>query len=213
MGVRVLLAGGLLFVGILAAASYGITAQNRLLLILLGGLLGWMLPFIIVRRKVKARQGEIQRALPDALDMMVVCVEAGMGLNQALVRVGEEMDRVSRNLSEEFSLVSLEIRAGTPRDEALRHLGDRTGVADMRSFVSMLVQTDRFGTSIGEALRIHADESRTKRRQRAEELAAKLAVKLLIPIVLFIFPAIFIVILGPASFRMAELFGSMGGGP
>lgn len=213
MGIRVLLAGGLLFLGILAAASFGVTAQNRLLLILFGGLLGWMLPFIIVRRKVKARQGEIQRALPDALDMMVVCVEAGMGLNQALVRVGEEMDRVSRALAEEFALVSLEIRAGTPRDEALRHLGDRTGLSDMRSFVSMLVQTDRFGTSIGQALRIHADESRTKRRQRAEEEAAKLSVKLLIPIILFIFPSIFIVILGPASFRLGDLFGAMGAGP
>lgn len=213
MGVRILLAGALLVVGIVAAASIGATPQNRLLFILFGGLLGWMLPFIVVRRQVKGRQTEIQRSLPDALDMMVVCVEAGMGLNQALVRVGEEMDRVCRSLSEEFALVNLEIRAGTPRDEALKHLGERTGVQDMRSFVSMLVQTDRFGTSIGTALRVHADESRTKRRQRAEEEAAKLSVKLLIPIVLFVFPSIFIVILGPASFRLAEMFGAMGATP
>lgn len=213
MALRVLLAGAFFLVGVVAAASLGMTPQNRLLLIVFGGLLGWMLPFILVRRKARIRQDEIQRTLPDALDMMVVCVEAGMGLNQALVRVGEEMDRISRSLAEEFALVSLEIRAGTPREEALRHLGDRTGVADMRAFVSMLIQTDRFGTSIGQALRIHADETRTKRRQRAEEAAAKLAVKLLIPIVLFVFPSIFIVILGPASFRIAQMFGTMGGGP
>jgi tight adherence protein C len=159
---------------------------------------------------MRRRQTELTRALPDALDLMVVCVEAGLGLNQALVRVGEEIDRVSRILSEEFVLVSLEIRAGAPREEALRHLGERTGLSEFRAFVSMLIQTDRFGTSIAQALRIHADESRTKRRQRAEEEAAKLAVKLLIPIVLFIFPSIFIVILGPALFRLGDLFGAMG---
>jgi tight adherence protein C len=121
------------------------------------------------------------------------------------------MDRVSAALSAELVLVSLEIRAGTPRDEALRHLADRTGLGEMRAFVSMLIQTDRFGTSVAKALRIHADESRTKRRQRAEEQAAKLAVKMLIPIVLFIFPSIFIVILGPAVVRIGDLLGVMGG--
>jgi tight adherence protein C len=213
MGTRIFLAGVFLMAGIFAAAMFGISPQNRLLMVLGGLLLGWMIPFIVVRRKRRTRQDELQRALPDALDMMVVCVEAGMGLNQALVRVGEEMDRVSPALAEEITLVSLEIRAGTPRDEALRHLGERTGLQDIRAFVSMLIQTDRFGTSIGSALRIHADESRTMRRQRAEEAAAKLAVKLLIPIVFLVFPSMFIVILGPAAFRVADLFGAMGGGP
>ena len=152
-------------------------------------ILGWMIPFLFLKKKIRARQDELQRALPDALDLMVVCVEAGLGLNQALVRVGEEMDRVSRTLAEELTLVSLEIRAGTPREEALANLGKRSGVSDIRAFTSMLIQTDRFGTSIADALRIHADELRTKRRQRAEEEAAKLTVKMLIPIVMFIFLA------------------------
>jgi tight adherence protein C len=212
-GTRIFLAGIFFVVGVLAATFFGVSPQNRMFMVLGGLLLGWMIPFIVLRRKVRIRQEELQRSLPDALDMMVVCVEAGMGLNQALVRVGEEMDRVSPALAEEFTLVSLEIRAGTPRDEALRHLGERTGLADIRAFVSMLIQTDRFGTAIGSALRIHADESRTVRRQRAEEAAAKLAVKLLIPIVFLIFPSMFIVILGPAVFRMADLFGAVGSGP
>lgn len=213
MGTRLLAAAAFFAVGLFGAAFLDADAGNRLLLALGSTLAGWMLPFMFVRRKARRRQDEFQRALPDALDLMVVCVEAGLGLNQALVRVGEEMDRVSRVLGEEFTLVSLEIRAGTPREEALRHLGDRTGLPDVRSFVSMLIQTDRFGTSIGKALRIHADELRTKRRQRAEEAAAKLTVKLLVPIVLFIFPSIFIVILGPAVFRLQDLFGAMGVGP
>jgi tight adherence protein C len=213
MGTRVGLATIFLLVGVIAATFFGVTPQNRLMMVAAGMLFGWMLPFMVVKRKMRRRQDELQRALPDALDLMVVCVEAGLGLNQALVRVGEEIDRVSRALSEELVLVSLEIRAGTPRDDALRHLGDRTGLAEIRSFVSMLIQTDRFGTSIAQALRIHADESRTRRRQLAEEAAAKLAVKLLIPIVLFIFPSLFIVILGPAIFRIGDLFGVMGGTP
>jgi len=213
MGTRVALAVIFLMVGIIAAAVFGVSPQNRMLMVAAGVLFGWMVPFMAVKRKMRRRQDELQRALPDALDLMVVCVEAGLGLNQALVRVGEEIDRVSRALSEEFVLVSLEIRAGTPRDDALRHLGERTGLSEIRSFVSMLIQTDRFGTSIAHALRIHADESRTKRRQHAEEAAAKLAVKLLIPIVLFIFPSLFIVILGPAIFRIGDLFGVMGAVP
>ena len=210
MGIRVLAAATGFALGIPAAALFGADARHRMLLTVGFALAGWMLPFLAIKRQARRRQAELQRALPDALDLMVVCVEAGLGLNQALVRVGEEMDRVSRVLGEEFTLVSLEIRAGTPREEALRHLGDRTGLPDVRAFVSMLVQTDRFGTSIAKALRIHADELRTKRRQRAEEAAAKLTVKLLIPIVLFIFPSIFIVILGPAVFRLTALFGAMG---
>jgi tight adherence protein C len=213
MGTRVALALIFLVIGVAAAAIFGVSPQNRMLMVAAGVLFGWMMPFMAVKRRMRNRQDELQRALPDALDLMVVCVEAGLGLNQALVRVGEEIDRVSRSLSEEFVLVSLEIRAGTPRDEALRHLGERTGLSEVRSFVSMLIQTDRFGTSIAQALRIHADESRTRRRQLAEEAAAKLAVKLLIPIVLFIFPSLFIVILGPAIFRIGDLFGVMGAVP
>ena len=210
-GARVTLAGIGLAGGMVLAAFFGASPTHRFLVMAFGALLGWMIPFVFVRRRVRRRQEEIRRSLPDALDLMVVCVEAGLGLNQAMVRVGEEMERVSPETSEEFMLVSLEMRAGTPREEALRNLGERTGIPDVRSFVAMLIQTDRFGTSIADALRIHADELRTKRRQRAEENAAKLTVKLLIPIVLLIFPSIFIVILGPALFMIRDAFTGMGG--
>lgn len=207
MGSRVVLAGLFALTAALVLTFVSVTPQQRLLALVGSAVLGWMLPFLYLKKKVQARQDELQRSLPDALDLMVVCVEAGLGLNQALVRVGEEMDRVSTTLAEELTLVSLEIRAGTPREDALANLGKRTGVSDIRAFTSMLIQTDRFGTSIADALRVHADELRTKRRQRAEEEAAKLTVKMLIPIVMFIFPAIFLVILGPAVFHVSEFFG------
>ncbi len=165
---------------------------------------GWVGPTFYVRARRKKRQKEIVKALPDALDLMVVCVEAGLGLNQAIVRVSEEIDHVSQLMSEQLSLVNLEIRAGTPRDEALRNLAVRTGVPDVQSLVAMLIQTDRFGTSIAQALRVHADTMRTKRRQRAEEAAAKTTIKLVFPLVLFIFPTMFVVILAPALIRIVR---------
>jgi tight adherence protein C len=173
----------------------------------IGGLLGWLLPYFYVNWKVRTRQDSIRLALPDSLDLMVVCVEAGLALNQAIVRVAEEIDRVSPEMSEELTVVNLEIRAGTPRDEALRHFSERTGVEDVKAFVSMLIQTDRFGTSIADSLRVHADTLRTKRRQRAEEAAAKLTVKLLFPLILFVFPAFFVVLLGPSIFLFRDFFG------
>jgi len=212
VGARLVLAGGFFVGSVLAAGLVEITAQQRLLLVAGATLLGWMIPYLLVKRKVRGRQDELQRAMPDALDLMVVCVEAGLGLNQALVRVSEEMERVSRTLAEELTLVGLEIRAGTPREDALRNLGLRTGVPDIRAFTAMLIQTDRFGTSIADALRIHADELRTKRRQRAEEAAAKLTVKMLIPIIVFIFPSIFLVIIGPAVFHVGAMFDVFGTG-
>ena len=163
-----------------------------------GAALGWVGPAVQVGRRARSRQKEIQRTLPDALDLMIVCVEAGLALNQALVRVATEIRHVSRLTNEELSLVNYEIRAGVPRDEALRNLADRTGVTDVRSLVAMLIQTDRFGTSIAQALRVHSDTLRTKRRQRAEEAAAKTTIKLVFPLALCIFPALFVVILGPA---------------
>jgi len=169
--------------------------------------LGWMAPRLYVGRRAGARQKEIQRALPDALDLLVVCVEAGLALNQALVRVSNEIRHVSRLTSEELIVVNLEIRAGVPRDEALRGLGERTGVPDVRSLVAMLIQTDRFGTSIAQALRVHSDTLRTKRRQRAEEAAAKTTIKLIFPLVLFVLPALFVVILGPALINIYRTLG------
>ena len=175
-----------------------------------GALMGYVAPTFIIRSRIARRQKQMQKALPDALDLLVVCVEAGLGLNQAMVRVAEEIERVSSVLSEQIGLVNLEIRAGTPRDEAFRNLGHRTGVQDIKSLMAMLIQTDRFGTSIAQALRTHADTMRTKRRQRAEEAAAKTTIKLVFPLVLFIFPALFVIILGPALIQIFEALGQFG---
>ncbi len=168
---------------------------------------GAFMPSFMLSRHITKRKGRITRALPDALDLMVVCVEAGLGLNAALHRVGREMELVEPNLSGELAVTNREIRAGKPRDEALRNLGDRTGVDDVKSLVAMLVQTDRFGTSIADSLRVFADSMRTKRRQRAEEMVAKATIKLIFPLLLFIFPALLIVLMGPALIKIYDLFG------
>jgi len=170
--------------------------------------IGYVLPSFYVGGRAKRRMAEIRLALPDALDSLVVCVEAGLGLNAALVRVSEEIRHISVLLSAELAMVNLEIRAGTPREEAMHNLADRTGVDDVRSLVAMLVQTERFGTSIAQALRVHSDTLRTKRRQRAEEAAAKTAIKMLFPLIFFIFPAMFTVLLGPAFMQIADAFMS-----
>jgi tight adherence protein C len=200
VALALLLGGGAFVLGALGGVGMGS------LMVLSGGagLFGWALVGYMMKRKIRSRQKEIQKALADALDLLVVCVEAGLGLNQALVRVSEEMEHVSTIMSEELMLTNFEIRAGTPRDEALRGLGERTGVSDLKSLTAMLIQTDRFGTSIGTALRVHSDTLRTKRRQRAEEAAAKTTIKLVFPLVLFIFPAMFVVILGPAILHITE---------
>ncbi len=199
-----------LVVGAIVIISMVPALQGRHLLIWVGagGLVFWMLPAGVLRRKIRLRQKEIQIALPDALDMLVICVEAGLGLNQALVRVSEEVETMSAILSEELQIVNLEMRAGTPREDALRNLGERTDVPDLRALATMLIQTDRFGTSIAQALRVHSDTLRTKRRQRAEEAAAKTTIKMVPPLVFFIFPAIFVVVLGPA---MLHLMNELGG--
>ena len=184
------------------AAGWGIVVASLMTVWGIG--FGYVAPTFHVAMRRTKRMKEMQKALPDALDMLVVCVEAGLGLNQAIVRVSEEIERISRNLSEQLSLVNLEIRAGTAREEALRNLGERTGLDDIKSLVAMLIQTDRFGTSIATALRVQADTLRTKRRQRAEEAAAKTTIKLVFPLVLFIFPAMFVVILGPALIQIME---------
>lgn len=196
------LAGGVLF----AAPLLGLSVPQTVALVTLGALLGWKLPFTYLRRRIKRRQNAMRKGLPDALDLLVVCVEAGMGLNQALLRVGEELDGIFPELGDELTFVSLEIGAGTPRVEALRNLARRTGLSEVSSLVSLLVQTDRFGTSIADALRVHSEDLRTKRIQRAEEAGAKTTIKMLIPLVLFVFPAIFVVILGPSVFHLMTLF-------
>ena len=143
---------------------------------------------------MRDRKDALQRAIPDALDLMVVCVEAGLGLDQAIARVGEEVERAHPALSDELNLLAMELRTGVSRQEALRNFAHRTDMEEARNLVALLVQTDRFGTSIGQALRVHADSMRTTRRLKAEELAAKLPVKLLFPLIFFIFPSMFIVL-------------------
>ncbi|MGE5359415.1 MAG: type II secretion system F family protein [Bacteroidales bacterium] len=164
--------------------------------------LGWVLPGIVLARLARRRQHRIQLALPDALDLLVVSVEAGLGLDQAMQRVSDELDFAHPELSQELRLVNLELRAGKARVEALRNLADRTGVEDVSSLVAMLIQTDRFGTSIAKSLRVHSETVRTKRRQRAEEAAAKTGVKMVFPLVFCIFPAIWVVTIGPAAIKM-----------
>jgi tight adherence protein C len=166
---------------------------------------GYYAPALWLRRAIAARKDALQRAIPDALDLMVVCVEAGLGLDQAIGRVGEEVKRAHSELGDELNMLTLELRAGVARQEALRNLAHRTDLEELRNLVALLVQTDRFGTSIGQALRVHADAMRTTRRLKAEELAAKLPVKLLLPLVFFIFPTIIIVTVGPAIIRMVTV--------
>jgi tight adherence protein C len=171
---------------------------NPVLIILLPILFGALLPDMWVSRMIQSRKDKLQMALPDALDLAVVCVEAGLGLDQSLVRIGQELAPVYPELSDELQLYSLEVNAGKKRAEALRNLGQRTDVDDIKAFVAVLIQTDRFGTSVAQSLRIFAETMRTKRRQRAEERAAKMNIKMIPPLVFFVFPAIFIVVMGPA---------------
>jgi tight adherence protein C len=181
--------------------------QTGLLVTLVLGIAGWIGPSFYVDKRIRRRQKEIQLALADTLDLLVTCVEAGLGMNQAMLRVSEEIRHLSPEMSRELAMVNLEIRAGRPREDALRNLGERTGLEDLQSLTSMLIQADRLGTSVAQALRIQSETLRTKRRQRAEEEAAKTVVKILFPLVFFIFPALFVVILGPAAISIMELFG------
>ena len=168
--------------------------------------LGLYLPDIWLRFRKAKRKDKILAGLPDALDLLVVCVEAGMGLDAAIQRVAEEIFLSNPLLSDELKLLNLELRAGKARKDALRNLALRTGLEEMNSLVTLLVQTDKFGTSIAQALRVYSDNFRTQRFQKAEEIAAKLPVKLMVPMILFIFPALFVAILGAAGIRVYETF-------
>ena len=165
----------------------------------------YVLPAMVLARLAKRRQHRIRLGLPDTLDLLVVSVEAGLGLDQALQRVGDELAFAHPDLCDELRLVNLEMRAGTARVEALHNLAKRTGIDDVSSLVTMLVQTDKFGTSVAQALRVHYDTMRTKRRQRAEEAAAKTGAKMVFPLVICIFPAIWVVTLGPAVIKFVQI--------
>ena len=177
---------------------------NVLTVSLVLGVLGFYLPTFYIWMRQSQRHAEILSALPDALDLMVVCVEAGLGLGAALQRVGQEIRLASPQLSDELALVNQEMQTGVSRMDALRNLAERTGVDDIFSLVAMLIQTDRLGTSIAMSLRAHADSMRTRRRQRAEQMARKASIKLAFPLVLLIFPALLVVILGPAGIQILK---------
>ena len=205
-GMRVLFA-------VMAALAVLLIAGNDSPLLLIGmPAFGYFIPRFLLKRALKERQRRIRLALPDALDLTVICVEAGLPLDQAMNRVGEDLSYAHPDLSAEFHMFTLETRAGKPRAEALRNLAARTGVDDMRALVATLVQTDRFGTSVAQALRVHSESLRTERRQRAEEQAAKTTVKMIIPLVCFVLPSLIFVTVGPAVIQLMRLLLPMSGG-
>ncbi len=179
--------------------------------LVLSALLGYYLPDIVTYQQKKARQLLFTEGFPDAMDMMVVCVEAGLGIDAAIVRVADEIGISHPELAREFHMVSLQLRAGKTREQALRALGERTGVAQVQSLAALLIQAEHFGTSVARALREHAEEMRNIRMQTAKETAAKLPVKLIFPLMFFIFPSLFLIILAPAAIRIYQGF-IIGGG-
>lgn len=181
----------------------------QFVVIISAGVAGYFGPGLILERMVAARQERIRYSLPDALDLMVVCVEAGLGLDQAIQNVSQELHLTHKDISEEFGLVTLEMRAGKRRSEALRNLADRTGESDLRKLVAVLIQTDRFGTSMAESLRTHSDFMRIERKQQAEERANKVGVKLVFPIFFCIMPAMFLVSGGPALIQIFKYLGPL----
>jgi tight adherence protein C len=206
-GTKFLLAfslSGCFFLGIIFLKP--VDASTKLLVSVLLALLGYLLPDIWLRMKTSARKNKISKGVPDVLDLLVVCVEAGMGLDSAIYRVAQEIKLSNKILGDELNILNLEIRAGKTREKALRNLGDRIDIEDVRSLVTLLIQTEKFGTSIAQSLRVFSDSFRTKRYQKAEEIAAKLPVKLMLPLILFIFPSLFVAILGPAAIQVYHTF-------
>jgi tight adherence protein C len=208
----VMLGIGLVLGGGITLLIYGFSQAALFRLVLIAGG-SFYLPDAIIFWLGKKRKEAIFLGLPDALDLMVVCVEAGLGLDQAMRKVAEEMKKSYRVIAEEFSLCNLQLQMGRSRNQVLQELGSRSGVDDLKSLSSILIQADKFGSSIAQALRVQSDSMRTRRKQIAEEKAAKTAVKLIFPLVLFIFPGIFVVLVGPAAITMVrEMFPAMNGG-
>ena len=203
----------LLFCGVFVVGSYFVPVEGKTnidpmqlrgLLFILGAILGLYLPNIWIGMQTKRRQQEIREGFPDVLDLMVVCVEAGLGLDQAINRVGEEIRNSYPVICEEFELLSMELRMGIPREEAMRNFNRRINLDEIHQLTTLIIQADKFGSSVTRALRVHSDSMRKKRHFRAEELAAKLPVKLTFPLIFFIFPSLFIVLLGPAAIQAIE---------
>jgi tight adherence protein C len=207
--IQLLSLGGFPAAVALACAVLARPLNSAILFILFAFVIGFFLPRFVLRRMILKRQRLVRWGLADALDLMVISIEAGLGLNAAMMKVGSELKEVHPDICDEFELANLEIRVGRDRDEALRNLAERTGVDDLRSLVAMLIQTDKFGTSIARAIRAFSDSLRTKRRQRAEQAAQKAAVKLLFPLACFLFPTLFIALLGPAALQLYDTFSKM----
>jgi tight adherence protein C len=191
---------------VLNAQSWPANPMQRLALVVAAAALGYYLPDALLKLRIQRRQLELLHAFPYALDLLRLCVQAGLGLDAAIERVGREMRHARPVLSEEFALTGLALRAGSSRAEALRNLSQRVGLKDIDALVAMLIQADRFGTSVSESLLVHADALRTQRRLRAEEAAAKLPVKLLIPLIFCVFPSLLTVLLGPVVVTLARHF-------
>ena len=206
-GAKTVLALGLPMFAFVLLALTGSKLQGAglLLILLLMSTIGYYLPNYILAKAIARRQLEIFENFPDALDLMTICMEAGLGTEAAMTKVAEEMGHNSPTLSDELRLVNLELRAGSSRDRALRNLSIRTGVEEVEGFVTMIIQADRFGTSIAQSLRVHSETVRTRRRQKAEETAAKIPLKLLFPLIFCIFPALMLVIMGPAVIQMIRV--------
>jgi tight adherence protein C len=201
-GVRVCTTIGLTVAGLIGGLHLYLSTERLMALVAGGALAGWQAPMQYLLLRIRRRKHAIEKGLPNALDLMVVCVEAGLGLDQATIQVAKELHLVHPEICEEFTLMNLEIRAGKRRTEALHNLAERTGVDELKKLVAVLVQTDRFGTSIAQSLRGHADYLRTMARQRAEERAAKLAVKLVFPIFFCVLPSLFVVTVGPVMTKL-----------
>jgi len=201
-GAKVLLPVGLCILVLV----FGVAQQTSLFAYAFALGVGFLAPDFWLGKRIKSRQDSIRRGLPDILDLLVICIEAGLGIDQATARTTEEMKMAQPELSDELGIVVLEQRAGRPRSEAWKNFADRCDVESVRNLVSVLAQSEQFGTSIAKTLRVHSDGLRVKRRQEVEEQAAKTTVKLVFPLVLFIFPSIFLVTLGPAAIVMMEGF-------
>ncbi len=193
-----------------AVANSTTDPTNKILAVLAAGAMGFFAPNEYLNLKAKKRQKEIRRGLPNSLDLLVVCVESGLGLDQAVVQVAKDLDHAHPEISEEFAMVNYELKAGKRRIDALRNLAERTNVDDLKKLVAVLIQADRFGTGVGQSLRAHADFMRVQARQTAEEKAAKLGVKLIFPIFFCIMPSLFVVTVGPMVIKiMRELIPMM----
>ncbi|MEO8052015.1 MAG: type II secretion system F family protein [Acidobacteriota bacterium] len=203
-GAKAVLGVAFPLIALAAVAGSETDTSNKFIVILLATAMGFFGPNEYVRRKAAKRQKEMARGLPNALDLLVVCVESGLGLDQAILQVSKELEHAHPEISEEFGLVNLELKAGKRRVEALRNLGERTGVDDLKKLVAVLIQADRFGTGVAQSLRAHSDFMRVQARQVAEEKAAKLGVKLIFPIFFCILPSLFVVTVGPVAMKIVR---------